>query len=126
MSVHNLGFSEMAGLSGATGSKTAFTYLATGTGTTAVDVTDATLGTEITDSGLARAAATVSLVTTTVTDDTLQLAKTFSVSGTKTIGEVGIFNASSSGTMGARTVLSPTKSVSSGDSYTLTYKVVFA
>ena len=74
-------------------SATPFTYLAVGTSTTAPAVGQTTLVAEITDTGLARAAATVSRVTTTVTNDTLQLVYTWTASGSKTIEEVGVFNA---------------------------------
>ena len=111
---------------GDTGSPIAFTYLAVGTGTGAHDATDTTLDAEITDSGLARASATVTRTTTTVTNDTLQLSKAFSVTGTKTIGEQATFNASSAGDMLQRTALSPTRSVVNGDTYTLTVKIALS
>lgn len=78
---------------------TPFTYLAVGTSSTAVAVGDTTLNAEITDTGLARAAGTVSRTTTTVTNDTLQITYTWTATGSKTIEEIGVFNASSSGTM---------------------------
>jgi len=126
MGMQNAGLAEAAGLLGNTGSPTAFTYLEVGTGTGAHDATDTTLDAAITDSGLARASATVSRVTTTVTNDTLQLSKQWSVTGSKTIGEQGTFNASSGGDMLQRTALSPTRSVVNGDTYTLTVKIVHA
>lgn len=121
MSVVNAGKARIANRMGVD-----FTYLACGTGTTAVAAGDTALQTELAASGLSRAVATVTQVTTTVTDDTLQLLKAFSVTGTQIITEVGVFNAASSGTMLARTILSPSKSVGNGDTYTLTYKIVFA
>lgn len=121
----NVAFAVFSGLVGNTGSQTAFTYLATGTSNTAFAASQTTLGAEITDSGLQRASATVSRVTTTQTNDTLQLVKTFTASGTKSVEEVGIFNASSGGVMGGR-ALTTTKSLVSGDSYTVTYKIKFA
>ena len=124
--ITNASLAEFSGLAGDTGSKTAFTYLATGTGTTAESAAHTALVTEITDSGLERAAGTVSQVTTTQTNDTLQVVKAWTVTGTKTISEVAMLNASSSGTMALRELLSPTKAVVSGDSYTLTVKLVFA
>jgi len=75
----------------------AFSYLAVGTSSTAVAITDTTLNAEITDTGLARASATVSRVTTTVTNDTLQLTYTWTASGVKSIQEIGILNAASTG-----------------------------
>lgn len=107
------------------GSATAFTYLAVGTSTTATSAAQTALQAEITDSGLARAAATVSRVTTTTTDDTLQLLKSFTVTGTKSVEEVGIFNDATTGTMLGR-ALTGTKSVVNGDILQVTYKVIFA
>jgi hypothetical protein len=74
---------------------TAFTYMAVGEGTGAESVADTTLGTEITTSGLERAAATCSYVA----DYTAQWDKTFAVTGSKTINELGIFNGASAGEM---------------------------
>ena len=58
--------------------------------------------TPITDTGLQRAAATASIVTTTVADDTAQLLKAFTATGVKAVTESAVFNASSAGTMLAR------------------------
>lgn len=121
----NASLAEISGLVGNTGSKTAFTYLAVGTGTTAAAATDTTLETEITDSGLGRAAATVSQVTTTVTNDTLKLAKTFTVTGTKAITEAGALNNSSGGTLLGHQVFSAVNVVN-GDSFALEYSFKFA
>lgn len=121
----NSALAVISGLVGNTGSQTAFTYLATGTSNTPFAASQTTLVAEITDSGLQRAAATVSRYTTDQTFDTLQLVKTFTASGTKSVEEVGIFNASSAGVMGGR-ALTTTKSLVSGDSYTVTYQIKFA
>ena len=118
-------FAVISGLVGNTGSQTAFTYLATGTSSTAFVNSQTALVAEITDSGLQRAAATVSRVSLINTNDTLQLVKTFTASGTKSVEEVGVFNASSNGVMGGR-ALTMTKSLVSGDSYTVTYQIKFA
>jgi hypothetical protein len=118
----NAGFAAIAGLVGNTGSINAATYLAYGDGTTAAAAADTALkGTES-----QRAAATVSRVTTTVTNDTLQLAKTFSISSTETIAEAGVLNATAAGTLFSRAVLSAARSVTSGDSYVCTYKIKFS
>jgi hypothetical protein len=122
--ITNAGFAQLALLAG-DASAVPFTYLAVGTGTTAVAATQTALVTEITDSGLERAAATVSRVTTTQTNDTLQLVKTWTATGTKTVEEVGVFNASSTGTMLSR-ALTGSKSIVSGDTLAVTYKVKFA
>lgn len=122
--VTNAGKAQLALLCGDS-SATPFTYIAVGTSSTAVAVTDTTLGAEITDSGLQRASATISRTTTTVTNDTYQATKTFSVTGTKTVQEIGIFNASSGGTLLSH-ALSGAKSVESGDELTATYTLKFS
>lgn len=123
-SIMNVGFAQLALLAG-DASATPFTYLELGTSSTAVAASQTALQGAIVDSGLARASATVSRVTTTQTNDTLQLVYTWTASGTKTIEEIGIFNASSAGVMLAR-ALTTSKSVVSGDTYTATYKVKFS
>ena len=99
-----------------------FTYLAVGTSTTAVAATDTTLTAEIVDTGLARHAATVSRVTTTVTNDTLQLTYTWTASGSKTVEEAGIFNDPTAGTMLGH-ALTTSQVMANGQSLTLTYQV---
>lgn len=121
----NAGKAAVAGLIGATGWVAAFTYLALGSNNTAPAAGQTALSTEITTNGWQRAAATVSRVTTTVTNDTLQLVKVFTATGALTVEEVGIFNASSSGDMLGR-ALTGTKTLASGDTLTVTYKVVLS
>lgn len=75
---------------------TAPTYIGWGTGTTAAAVTDTALQTA---SGEARTNGTKSKVTTTVTNDTLQVVGTITSAGTQTISEAGLFDASTSGNM---------------------------
>jgi len=95
----NGGKAQLALLAG-DASAVPFTYLAVGTSAAAnTDVTQTALTDEITDTGLERTTATVSRVTTTVANDTLQLTYTWTASGTKTVNEIGIFNASSGVTM---------------------------
>lgn len=124
--VHNLITS--AGKAGAasrlngSGAEAAFTYLAVGTGATAANVSDTALQTELATSGLSRVNATASRVTTSVTNDTAQLATTFSVSGSAAVTECGILNAASVGTLLCRQVFSAVNVVN-GDSLTITYKV---
>lgn len=103
------------------GGEAAFTYIAVGTGTNAAAAGDTTLQTEITDSGLARANATASRVTTDVTNDTAQDLYTFSVTGTKAVTESGVLNAASTGTLLARQVFSAVNVVN-GDSLQVTWK----
>lgn len=98
----NARLAVVAGLYGVTGSQTGFTYLALGTSSTAVAATQTTLGAEIVDTALTRSAATVTRITTNQTNDTTQLVYTWTASGSKTVQEIGYFNASSSGVMGGR------------------------
>ena len=119
--VTNAGKAIVAGLM--TGDVTNFfDYIAVGTGTTGAALTDTTLETETADSGLSRAASTNSRVTTDVTNDTAQFAKTFTVTGTKAVTESGVFDASSTGGLLARQTFSAINVVS-GDSLTITWKV---
>lgn len=120
----NAGMAQFALLAG-DASAVPFTYLALGTSSTAFNASQTTLVAEIVDSGLQRAAATVSRVTTTQTNDTLQLTKTFTATGSKTIEEVGYFNAASAGTMGGR-ALTTSKAISSGENIAVTYQVKFS
>ena len=126
MGVTAAGKAAMADLFGDVNSIAAFTYLELGSSDTAFADTQTALVSAITGSGLARAAATVTRTTTTDTNDTTQLSKTWTASGSQTVREIGVFNASSSGTMAARSVLSTARSLTSGNTYTGTYKVVFA
>ena len=118
--ITNAGKAEAAGLlNGATTG--VFDYIAVGTGTNAAAVGDTALQTEITDSGLQRAQGTASRVTTTVTNDTAQVTKTFSVTGTKAVTEAGLLDAASSGVLGSRQVFSAINVVN-GDSLQITWK----
>lgn len=122
--ITNAGKAQIALLAG-DASATPFTYLALGTSSTAVEVTDPALGAEITDTGLARTTATVSRITTSVTNDTLSLAYTWTATGVKTIQEIGIFNASSSGTMLGHK-LTGALVTANADQVVATYTVQFA
>jgi hypothetical protein len=122
--VTSAGKAQLALLAG-DASATPFTYLELGTSSTAVSVGQTALIAAITDTGLARAAATVSRVTTTVTNDTLQLVYTWTASGSKTLEEVGVFNAGSGGTMLSR-ALTTTRNLVNNDTFIVTYKVAFA
>lgn len=122
--VMTVGFAQLALLAG-DASATPFTYLAVGTSTTAVAINQTTLVAETVTNGLERAAGTVSRVTTTGTNDTLQITKTWTATGSVTVEEVGVFNASSAGTMLSR-ALTTTKAVASGETLTGTYQLKFA
>lgn len=116
------GKGEVTNLMGGVSSPVAFTYLAVGTGATAAAAGDTTLQTEIVDSGLARAAATVTRQTTTTTNDTLRLIKSWSVTGTKAITECGILNAASAGVLLGRQVFTAVNVVNT-DTFQVTYSV---
>lgn len=99
----NVGKAEVAKLIGAGLGGTAFQYIAIGTGTTAEAATDTAMQTEI-----ARKAATVTNVTTTLTNDTARFVATFSsadgLTGTAAVTEYGLFNATTGGTMLAHSI----------------------
>ncbi len=123
--ITNAGKAAVAGLVGNTGSITAFSYLALGTSATVVAAADTTLGAEIVDTGLARTTATASRTTTTVANDTLNFVYTWTATGVKTIQEVGIFNASSAGTMLGHK-LTGAQTTANGDQINVTYTIQFS
>ena len=117
--ITNAGKAEIAKLITADVGGTAFDYIAIGSddGTTlALDASNTALGNE-----LARAAATGTTTTTNVTDDTMQLQASFTGSA-YTIEEIGVFNASTGGTMLSR-ILTGTITLQSTDTITITYKL---
>ena len=116
----NAGFTELAKL-GAGETAAAWTHIALGTGT-GQNASDTTLDTETAASGLARVGATMSTVTTTVTDDTIQAYKVFTAGATVLVKEAGVFNASSGGDMLMVGALAPEASMVSGDTLTITMK----
>lgn len=117
------GIAGIAARINGSGSPAAFTYIALGTGTTGAADADTQLEAEITTSGGARAAASVSVVTTDDPGDTAQLQVTFNFTsgGTFAITESGVLNAASDGTLLARQVFSAIN-VASGDSLQVTWK----
>ena len=120
------GLAGLASRINGAGSEAAFTYLELGIGTTAADHADTTLESAITDSGLARAAATCTRTTTTVTNDTAKLSKTWSsITGSKAVTEVGAFNADASGTLLGRQVFAAVN-VIAGDSLQVDYSFASA
>ena len=112
------------GITDSDGAPTAFSYLELGTSDTAAANSQTALVAAITDSGLARASSTVTNETTTLTGDTMQFVKSWTASGTKTVKEIGTFNASSGGEMLQRYVLTTPRALVSSDTYTLTVKIV--
>lgn len=119
--VVNVGKAEVAGLMNEVTSG-GFTFLAIGTGATAPAVTETALVAEITTGGGARAAATCSRVTTNVTNDTAQMVKEWTFTGSFSITESGPFDAVTAGVMLARQVFSA-YNVVSGDKFEVTWQV---
>lgn len=103
------------------GSGTEPSYVAWGTGAGTAGVTDTTLFTEAAES---RVAGTSTRVTTSVTNDTYQVVGTLTAASGKTITNVGLFDASTSGNLfvkGDFTGLA----LNTGDSIQFTIKLVF-
>lgn len=102
------------------GSGTEPKYVAMGTGTTAVQLTDTALGGEVES----RTTGTSSRTTTTSTNDTYQVTGTVTATASRTIGEAGLFDQSGlGGNMFVRGVLASTISLASGDSIAFTFTV---
>jgi hypothetical protein len=121
--ITNAGFAEVAGLILTDVGGTAFDYIGIGVGTTAFDPTQTALVSEI-----KRKAGTGTRVTTSVTNDTAQLVTTFSsadtLSGTSSVTEVGMFNASTGGTMIMRQVFTALAiNWNAGDTLQITVKI---
>jgi len=115
MTVANTGKAEVAELM--IGAGTAFSNIAIGTGATqAFTAGDTALNTED-----QRDTATTSTDTTDVSGDTAKLVHTFSFTGTKTINEIGVFNADTDGDMLFAQYISDIN-VESGDSLEVTAK----
>ena len=118
--ITNVGLAQAAGLLNNVVTSH-FTYLAIGIGTTAAAVTDTALESEIATGGGARAGATASRVTTTITNDTMQLVYTWTFTASFAVTEMGVFDAASAGNMYCRQVFTA-KNVESGDTLQLTVK----
>jgi len=119
--ITTVGFALAAGLLGAVGAPDPVIYLAVGTDDTAESDAHTALQAEITTGGLERANATESLVTTTETDDTLQLLHEWTASAGHVVEEVGALNAAANGTMLGRKVTG-TQTIADGDHLKITYK----
>lgn len=120
--ITNAGHAAANGRMSNQGSYNPFVNLAIGTGTQATPATATALATEITTNGGQRGAATATQVQTTVANDTTQLVKTWTFTGSFAVTEEGIFdNASSGGTMLAYQSFTAIN-VASGDSLQVTHK----
>lgn len=97
----------------------AFTYMAVSENTDAEVATGTTLTGEITDSGLARHAATCSNPSTYVT----QWTYTWTASATKALRKLAIFNAAAAGNMLMEHLFVSAKTVRSGDTFTATVQM---
>jgi hypothetical protein len=117
--ITNAGKLAVAKLLNGVDSVAAFTYMATGSGSTAEAATQTALVTENTANGSGRAAATCSYVA----DYKARFVNTFNFTGAVTIREIGIFNAPSAGTMLLRHVLTADKVYSNGESVEITVDV---
>jgi len=100
----------------------AYPYVATGTDSTAEVNTDAALGAENTLYGSARKAATTSTSSTGIATWNVL----FPFTGSVTVREIGIFSASSSGTMLYRRVLAANRTYADGDSMEITVTHTYA
>lgn len=124
--VPTVGKALVAGRINGSGTPAAAAWIGVGVGTTAFNAADTALETEKiedgTTSATAHKAASVSLVTTDVTNDTAQLVATFSFTATLAITESGVFNASSTGTLLCRQTFSAINVVT-GDSLQVTWKI---
>lgn len=119
------GKGELTNLIGNVSSPVYFTYIAVGTSNTAVSVGQTALAAEITDTGLARHIAVATRTTTTTTNDTLTLIYTWTATGSKTIEEAGVFNASSGGIMLSR-ALTNSVIMASTETLTITYTLALS
>lgn len=120
--VVDAGKAAVAGLIIATGHTDAFDHIGIGIGTTAAAAGNTTLESEITTNGGQRALATLSRVTTDVTNDTAQAEVTFAFTGTFAVTEAGLLSAISAGVLLCRQVFAAVN-VISGDSLLVRWKV---
>lgn len=97
-------------------------YIGWGTGAGTAAVTDTTLFTESAES---RAACTVTQVTTTTTNDTVQMVGTITATGARTITNAGVFDASTSGNLIMKGDF-PGVALANGDSIAFTMKIQFS
>lgn len=91
-------------------------YLGVGTGSATVTLADSALGTEVES----RATCTSTRTTTSSTNDTVTWVGTVTAGTARVISEVGLFDASTSGTLFIRGVLGTTATLAIGDTITVT------
>lgn len=112
----NAGLEAVARLINGATAGAAFTYVALGSGSTAEAATQTALVTELTTNGAARAAATCTYEATGISKWVI----TFNFTGSVTVRELAVLNASSAGTMLLRHLLTADKTYSSGESVEVT------
>lgn len=95
--ITNVGHAAGNGAMSGQGGYSAFTAIAIGIGTQGTPATATALASEITTNGGARAGATASQITTTVTNDTTSLVHTWTFTGSFAVTEEGIFDNATSG-----------------------------
>ena len=112
------------GTTGCTG-EVVFTYIALGTGVVAVDETDTALGTEV-GACTRLQDATPALDSATTNQRTVTISQTFSGAACEgsAFGEVGLFDAVTTGNMLARALISPTINLGAGDTLQIDYDIV--
>ena len=116
--VTQVGKNAVAEKLGGLGSVSNFTYLALGSGTITATTGDTQLQTELTDSGLARAASTIS----TDAANVLQLVHLWEATEVKNVEEVGVLNDASAGVLLARSTFSQIP-LQTDDTLMVTYKI---
>lgn len=107
------------------GGEAAFDRIGAGTGAVAPAAGDTALGAEKDEAGgvtTTHKTATVSRVTTTVTNDTAQDVVTFNYTASVAVTESGVFNAATAGTMLCRQTFTAVNVVN-GDSLQFTWKI---
>jgi len=100
MGITTAGFTELIYLLGNISSPVEFAWIAFGTGTTAESTAQTALITEV-----ARASASVNLVSVLAPQDTIRFSYVFTAAAAGTIAEVAVFNAVTSGDMIGRDLL---------------------
>lgn len=107
--IPSAGLHGIVGLLGGTDTPVDFTYIAYGSGTTAVAAGDTALGTQTGS----RAVATVETLSILKSNDTVRFSANIVAVAAGTATEIGVFTAATAGTMLLRTLLTPS----------LTYKI---
>lgn len=120
--ITNTGLAEIIRLIGFGLEGTRFSHLAVGSSSVAESSAHTGLQAEITTGGLGRASAIVTQITTTITNDTMRLAHTWTATAPLTVEEIGIFNAPTGGIMLGRKITG-TRSVVAGETLTGEYDI---